>query len=159
MKVRINSYKAAVFAVLLTAGACKKSVSYTPLQRSSVSSETVRVLDSLRNEGKKITSNPDFVHLGADTLKLNKNFDKNPDRFMQNAERILNDKYNDKVLILNNDAVYDNVKRIGAKTEYDMYINKTAVISGYDLYTKDSKTIYVPVEYYGQQNPEVRSFL
>ena len=156
-----QQHQNAAFAAMLavSASACKKSVQYVPLASETVEPEIVRTLDSMRNEGTKITSNPEYINLGCDTLKLNKDFAKNPGDFMQKAGMILNDKYNDKMCILNGDVIYDNVKRIGSEQEFDMYINKTPVISSHNLYTTDSKTVYVQIEYYGQVNPKIQNFL
>lgn len=163
MKVlNINNIKTAAFVTMLTASVtgCKQSAHYTPLARECVQPKTTILVDSLHQEGKKLISNEDYVFLGCDTLPLNKDFVEKPARFFENAKLSLRGKFNDQVVSVNT-PIFDNSNRIGAPNTYDLYINKQAVVSANEFYTlgSDSKTVYVPVQYYGQINPNVQSIL
>lgn len=168
MKVlNINNIKTAAFVTMLTASAtgCKQSAHYTPLARECVQPKTTILVDSLHQEGKKIIDNEDFVFLGCDTLPLNKDFATNPAGLFKSANLTLRDNFNDKVVTSQGEPrVYTHPDRIGVTQDInalDLYVNKQAVVSANEFYTlgSDSKTVYVPVQYYGQINPNIPPIL
>ncbi len=164
MRICVNNYRAVTLAAMMamTVSACKKPVNLVPVSKDYIQPRTTAILDSLANEGKKITENTDYIYLGSDTLELNKDFSKNPAKFLNKASMIVRDKFDDKVCTKKDNYIpgYPDCVSTKRYSEFkDMYIDKTTIIPNAKTYTKDSTDIYVPVEYYGRVNPEIQNFL
>ena len=164
MRLCMNNFRAVSLAAMMavTVSACKKPANFVPVSKDYIQPKTTAILDSLVKEGKKISENTDCVYLGSDTLELNKDFSKNPARFLNKATMIARDKFNDKVYTKKYDYTPSYPECVSTKrnSEFkDMYIDKTAIIPNAETFTTDSTDIYVPVEYYGRVNPEIRNFL
>ena len=164
MRLCVNSFKTIGLAAMMAASvsACKRPTNLVPMPKEFVQPKTTAIIDSLVREGKKVSENPDYVYLGCDTLELNKDFSKNPSKFFDKTELILRDKFNDKMCTNEYDHIYsdpDGAGIIHYKDYKNIYINKTAIISSPETYTRDSADVFIPVEYYGQINPEIQNFL
>lgn len=163
MRLCVNSFRTtAIAAILVASAACSRPKNYTPLSNQYVQPRTVSILDSLVKEGEKVSKNPEYVYLGCDTLELNKDFSKNPSKFMDKANMIARDKFNDKVCTKEYDFIPSDPEGVSVKKyrEYkDMYIDKTAIVPCTEIFTTDSTDMHVPVKYLGRVNPEVANFL
>ena len=163
MQLCVNSFKAISIAALMavSVSACKRPTNYVSMPKENVPQRTTAVLDSLVKEGEKISQNADYIYLGGDTLELNKDFLQNPSKFMDIANMIARDNFNDKVCTQENGCT--GYPECASSQRYsgfkNVYIDKTAIIPNSEVLTTDSTNTYIPVEYYGRINPEVSDFL
>ena len=163
MNIRINSIKTGLVSALfaLSALSCQKQ-HYKPLPAEYIPQKTYSNLDSLIKEGEKITSDPSFIQLGYDTVELNKDFAHNPKEFNAKVNERLSDKYNDKIITIDDTYSYTDPQGKGlidVLHKTNMYTNKTAVLKSNKLFTTNNNNMFVPVEYYAKFNPKILPYL
>lgn len=162
MGIRLSSIKAGLLsaALLFSAGGCKKA--YKVLPHEYVPAKVLNSLDSIRKSGEKIISNPEFKLLGTDTVKLEKDFILEPQKFMAEQNKIIEKKYTDRYVTGSTANVWSDPDGMGFVVDNDYaskYIDKTVVLKSNNLYTTNYLDTYVPVEHYARINPEAVPYL
>ena len=164
MGLRLSSIRAGILAAALSISAtgCKKAPAYKILPHEFVPAKALNSLDSIRKSGVEIISNPEFKFLGVDTVKLEKDFVLNPQKFMEEQNKALENKYTEFYITDHDAFCYsrpDGGGIVDMPTHSPKYIDKTTVIKSENLYTANYLDTYVPVEHYGRINPKVVPFL
>ena len=139
------------------AGCTPKRQKLVPMPSEYVPAKTVQLVNSLYRDGITVKYNKKNVLLDRDTVKLGKDFVKDPDSFYRNTNSFLSQNYNET--ICPEEEGSEGKGYFDTQNYYDKYVNKQAIVSGKTLYTTDSIDVYVPVEYYGEINPEIKDFI
>ena len=139
------------------AGCTPKRQKFVPMPKEYVSQKLVQSVNSLYKEGVQVKYNTNNVLLDRDTVKLDREFVKDPDSFYRSTNSFLSQNYNETVCP--EDEGSDGKGYFDTQNYYEKYINKQAIVSGKTLYTTDSIDVYVPVEYYGEINPEIKEYV
>ncbi|MBR1460675.1 hypothetical protein IJ596_03440 [bacterium] len=164
MGLKISSIRAGLLAasLALSATACKKAPAYKVMPKHYVPQKVMQNIDSLRNAGVNIINNPEYIHLGNDTLKLNTDFMLKPKSFMESADKALTKKYTDRVrgeMTVEYVAAPDVDAYILDAEHFDKYVNKTTIVRNNTLYTTDYTDTYLPVEHYAKINPKAKPYI
>lgn len=159
---RISNLKTIALSSMLALGAssCVQKP-FVEMPEENISGEVKATLDSLVLETSKTKEDTSYVFYGRDTLLLWKDFNKKPDRYLKNINT--ESKSNVPTTVVGRHTVLIP-SRVGNTTvmrqhvrvdrEPD-YIETKAVIPSNKILTRDSVAMYIPVEYYGKQNPKV----
>ena len=155
--------KTGIISTMLVSGvtSCKK-VPFSHVQKTNLPKEVTGKLDSLSLITQKIKNDKTYYHFGNDTLEITDKLTKKPAEYLKK---------------LNNQAIKNTpTVKTGTHTEIQMipktgggftqifvvkptkepkYIEQKAVINPENIYTRDGKDYYVPVEYYGKHNPKI----
>lgn len=158
--MRINTITKTMILSTLIAGAsaCQRKP-LVEMPEEFISRETKQTLDSIKEQSQNILNDTTYGVYGYDTLRIAQPISLN--QLKENIDYIA--KKNDKQVIVGKFTVMTPV-RVGKTTTYhprvhykyaSEHINQKAVIKSDKMFTTDSTDLYVPVEYYGQKNPEV----
>ena len=156
----MNIFKTGICAAMMAAtvvGCAPKRQKLVPMPKEYVSQKLVQSVNSLYKEGTAVKYNTKNVLLDRDTVKLDRDFVRDPDSFYRSTNSFLSQNYNET--ICPEDEGFAGKGYFDTQNYYDKYINKQAIVSGKNLYTTDSIDVYVPVEYYGEINPEIKDFI
>lgn len=159
-KIRAGALSA--FLMLSSIGCKKNAPVYKLLPSDYVAPKVIKNIESIRNKTVSVINNPDYVLLGRDTVVLNKDFHLHPEKFLEEQNKKLADKFVDEVKgewKSNYIATPDGDAYVYSPDYYRKYVDKTTVINSDKIYTTDSIDMFVPVEYYGKINPEAKPFL
>lgn len=128
----------------------------------SVPKNVTQKVDSLIKESEKVTKDTSYIFYGNDTLELTDKFVKNTPEFLQklnkkavkNTPKVKTGQHLENQMIPKRGGGFDIIPVM--KTDYSpAYTNQKVVIKSPSIYTRDGKDMYVPVEYYGKNNPEL----
>lgn len=155
-----NIIKTGILSGILSVSAvsCKKA----PLKPiNTVRKEYAAKLDSLITEGKKITNDTTYHFFGRDTLEIGDAFVKNTSKAVKDLDKTAK-KHTPKFetgkslhteMIPKSGGGFDMIPVI--KPDYvPQYVNQKTVVTSDKVFTSDGKDMYIPVEYYGQNNPK-----
>ena len=158
----INLKNIALSSLLLAGTSSCIQKPYVEMPKENISTEIQSSLDSLVNETSKIKSNANYKLYGRDTLLLWNDFNKKPARYMKNinqkaADNVPNTVVDKKTVLIPSKIGNTTVMRQHVKViRKPDYIEVKAVIPETRILTRDSTVMYIPVEYYGKNNPEVK---
>ncbi|MCR5265106.1 MAG: hypothetical protein K6E29_00755 [Cyanobacteria bacterium RUI128] len=161
--MRIGSIiKTGVLSGLISASVsgCKKA----PFREmTTVPQNVVQKVDSMVKASESITKDTSYIFYGNDTLELSDKFVRNTPEFIRkmNKKAIKNTpkekvgQHLENLMIPKRGGGFDIIPTM--KTDYaPIYVEQTAVVKSPTVFTRDGKDMYIPVEYYGKKNPEIK---
>ena len=159
----VKNIKTLALSSLLLAGAssCVQKP-YVEMPNKNVSEEVTKTLDSLVQETSKIKADTSYVFYGRDTLLLWSDVASKQKRYLQNINNEAKSKtpntvVDRKIVLIptrvGNSTTMRQHVRVVRKPDF---IENKAVVSSNKILTRDSVAMYIPVEYYGKHNPEVK---
>lgn len=139
---------------------CKKAP-FKPM--TSVPAKVTQKVDSLVKEADKITNNTSYIFYGNDTLEITNNFVTDTPEFIKKMDKkaVKNTpkekvgQHLENLMIPKRGGGFDIIPTM--QTDYaPRYVEQTAVVKSPSIFTRDGKDMYIPVEYYGKKNPEIK---
>lgn len=150
-------------AVLSLSAISATSCGRGPLHRVKEPSQVVHTIDSLKKVTQKTLIDKSYQSFGKDTIELSKNLE-------QTSGKLIN-KLNDlaqssspsvktgtcETMVPTYDVNLDIMTLTSQTNDVftENFINSKAVIGDGIFASKNGKKLYIPVEYYGQPNPEL----
>ncbi len=154
---KITNY--VVASALITASTSCSKKPLRQMSKDRIPAIVERKIDSLAKQSNEILKDTTYKYFGKDTLRLSdtqvsaKQLQKKMDKIAQ--------KQDESVVV--GSHLYMMPVCTGKSTtlipqwcnDYaKAHINQKAIIKDTKIFTKDSTDMYIPVEYYGQINPE-----
>ncbi len=121
-------------------------------------------VDSLIKESEKITKDTSYIFYGKDTLELTDKFVKNTPEYMKDmlkkaeksTPKVKTGQHLENQMFPKTGGGFDIIPVM--KNDYTpIYTNQKVVVKSDSLFTRDGKDIYIPVEYYGKNNPKLQN--
>ena len=147
-----------MISCILSSGvsSCKKA-SYKLVERNEVPKEIVYKLDSLSDKSKVMTDNKTYSLFGYDTVEITKKFSDNTSEYMaslnkkaqKKTPKIKTGMHLENLMIPKTGGGFDIIP-VMKPTMEPKYTETKAIINSTDVFTKNGKDMYIPVEYYGK---------
>lgn len=158
--MRINKITNCVLAsALITASTSCSKKPFKQMSKDRIPPMVERKIDSLAKQSKEVLKNSTYKYFGKDTLCLS-DTEASTKQIQKKMDRIAKEK--DKSVVVGS-HLYMMPVCTGKSTtlipqwrnDYaKAHINQKAIVKDAKVFTTDSADIYIPVEYYGQINPE-----
>lgn len=158
--MRINKITNCVLAsALITASTSCSKKPFKQMSKDRIPPMVERKIDSLAKQSKEVLKDTTYKYFGKDTLRLS-DTEASTKQIQKKMDRIAKEK--DKSVVVGS-HLYMMPVCTGKSTtlipqwrnDYaKSHINQKAIVKDAKVFTTDSTDIYIPVEYYGQINPE-----
>lgn len=158
--MRINKITNCVLVTaLITASTSCSKKPFKPMPKDKISPIVERKIDSLTRQANEILKDTTYRYFGKDTLRLS-DTQASTEQLQKKMDKRAKEK--DKSVVIGSHMVMVpiyNGKRTTLMPQWHndyakMHINQKAIIKDTKVFTTDSTDMYIPVEYYGQINPE-----
>ena len=149
-----------VSGMMAISAGCQKTP-YKPMM--SAPKNVTQKVDSLIKESEKIAKDTSYIFFGKDTLELTEKFIKNTPKYLKNmlkraeknTPRVKTGQHLENTMFPKTGGGFDIIPVM--KNDYSpVYTNQKVVVKSDSLFTKDGKDMYLPVEYYGQKNNNLK---
>ncbi len=146
----------------LATSSCKK-LPFQEMSTKKVAPFIIERVDSIAQASQNILTDKNYKKFGEDTLAITKDFFNNPAKYVKNLNKsaacnvpkigigsyttmmpIINGKTT--ILIPQRHIIYEQ-----------NFINAKTVINSKKIFTRDGNDMFIPVEYYGIQNPKLKN--
>ena len=155
--------KVGILGSFLSCGlqACQKAP-FKEVPKEKVENVIVNRVDSFISESKKVLQNDKYQIFEKDTIELTKDFFNNPKEFFKYLDEKAKTEV-PRVVIRTYTVMVPSVvhkwRVVEPQTRHEYakkFIEPKSVILSDKIYTRDSIDRYVPVEFWGISNPELK---